>query len=195
MCANSATNCTHCTVGYFLYPNFTCIDSCPTPNYPFLFDDGVLCLPCNESLCYECVNASATCTSCFPTNSSPPYPPFNASQPPHHRYRGWLLGNECVSPCPDGFEANNYTSKCDQCRLGTYSFQNRCYSWCPQFYAPNDNLRACVLAGGYPLNMTVEVEGASMLKFTIPLPLGLNSTTVDNLSATWATNITLSYIA
>jgi hypothetical protein len=42
--------------------------------------------------------------------------------------------------------------------------------------------------------MAVDVEGPQMLKFTIPLPLGISSDLADNLTATWKTSIILTYI-
>jgi hypothetical protein len=80
--------------------------------------------------------------------------------------------------------------------LGNYSYLGQCLSWCPQYYKPDDNIRACVLSGGYPLNMSVEVVGPQMLRFTIPLPMGLGAdpTMLNNLKTNWSSIITLTYI-
>ena len=71
-----------------------------------------------------------------------------------------------MTTCPDGYEGIN--SVCVQCELGTYSYFNKCYSYCPNFYFQNDEIRACVLPGGYPLNMTVSVDSDKTLAFSIP---------------------------
>jgi hypothetical protein len=77
--------------------------------------------------------------------------------------------------------------------LGMYSFNNKCYSYCPTFYTPNDYIRACTLSGGYPISMDVNVIGASMMEFKIYLPLGLNVTQLAMLNSSWMNFITLSY--
>ena len=40
----------------------------------------------------------------------------------------YLSNFSCLDLCPDGYEGNNITFKCDLCPLGTYSFENVCYS-------------------------------------------------------------------
>jgi hypothetical protein len=42
--------------------------------------------------------------------------------------------------------------------------------------------------------MTVEVEGANTLRFTISLPLGLSNSSRTNLDNNWSSYISLSFI-
>lgn len=97
--------------------------------------------------------------------------------------------------CPDGYEGNSTTFICDQCILGMYSYENQCYSYCPLHYYANDDIRACVLPGGYPLNLTYELQGLNTFKFTIPLDLGLNSALLAQSNTTWLGLISLSLIS
>lgn len=124
----------------------TCTANCPSQQYvPVLLGDDLwVCYLCDTIKCYQCANSSTTCTSCA----------FPATLPVNYR---WLYNYECLSICPHGYSGNNVTFICDRCPEGTYSFENICYSECPLYYEANDNLRACILPGGYPLNMTVQV--------------------------------------
>lgn len=93
--------------------------------------------------------------------------------------------------CPDGYEGNNSTFVCDQCALGRYSYQNKCYSECPLFYSGNDQTRACTLSGGYPLNMTIKVITNDTIEFEILFPLTLRTDSLSNLDTNWQSEISL----
>ena len=79
------------------------------------------------------------------------------------------------------------TAVCDQCELGTYSYFNKCYSYCPDYYFANDEVRACVLPGGYPLNMTIEVDRYDALTFKVYFKLLLHPALLATTGATYVT--------
>lgn len=117
-----------------------CLSTCPATQYQYWIYDIAICYLCDSTACVNCVDTATTCTSCnFATNDR------------------FLYNFTCLTLCPDGYEGNRVTWKCDLCPLGMYSFENVCYSYCPTHYYANDNIRACVLPGGYPLNMTISV--------------------------------------
>lgn len=140
---NVAGTCQLCYISYFMRNDTTaCVSACPAGQYANLIYDIAKCYACTLTACTECVNSSTMCTSCAFVS------------PAVVRY---LYNYTCMALCPDGYEGNNVTFKCDLCPLGMYSFENVCYSECPLYYQANDNIRACVLPGGYPLNMSVSV--------------------------------------
>lgn len=176
---SSASVCTKCYPTFFLAVGAnTCASTCPSGQYIDLVYDRSACNLCNTAVCTTCVNESTRCTSCT----------FGSAD----RY---LFNFSCLYVCPDGYEGNSTTFMCDECTLGMYSFENQCYSYCPLHYYPNDDIRACVLPGGYPLTLTFELQGLSTFKFVIALDLGLNSTLLAQSNATWLSLISLSLIS
>jgi hypothetical protein len=154
--------CTVCNVGYYLANGTTfCLNSCPDGEYINSFDQ--MCYLC-EVTCSSCKGTADNCTACQ-TNTG--------------RY---LLGNVCLTWCPNGYSWNNITRKCEECDYKTYSYWGACLDSCPDFYQADDNNRSCIALGSTAYYFQLSLEGVhvlshgKLLQFTLLAQDGLNAT-------------------
>ncbi len=133
-----STTCSSCRAGYKL-SGTTCATNCLS--LYGLTTNTTLCVLCDPK-CAVCFETSTNCSSCTPSGGN----------------EAFLLGTQCVNPCPAGYAVDTVlhecklcanpaclscsyinVSLCYQCNTTTYWYQSNCYNPCPQYTFLNAN--------------------------------------------------------
>lgn len=136
VCTGAPTPCSTCNTGYKL-SGTTCASSCLTQYGPTT--DPLVCVLCDVN-CTACYQLSTNCSACTTSGVN----------------QAFLLGNQCVNPCPVGYTADTGTHACLLCynpacttcnssdyticyicNSSTYLLNGDCYNTCPDGYYPN----------------------------------------------------------
>lgn len=138
-----STTCLSCKTGYKL-SGTTCAASCLTQYGSTT--DVLVCVLCDVK-CSVCFQTSTNCSVCTPSGAN----------------EAFLLGTQCINPCPSGYATDTVNhqclpcvdtaclscnplnlSSCYQCNTTTFWYQFSCYNPCPaQTFTSGSNCTAC----------------------------------------------------
>lgn len=154
VCTNSPTPCTECRAGYKL-SGTTCATSCLT-QYGSTTNTS-LCVLCDLK-CVTCFQVSTNCSACTTNGTN----------------EAFLLGTQCINPCPGGYLADTVThrcllctnpaclscnstnhSQCFSCNSSTVLLNADCVSACPGGFYANSGVCSpcdvsCLICTGSP---------------------------------------------
>ncbi|KAL4497776.1 hypothetical protein ABPG72_000531 [Tetrahymena utriculariae] len=155
-CSSDTTHCISCINGFFLYPQNTCVASCPV-NY-FQNNTSMTYTPCSNgcskysdaNTCSQCDNSKgfrlqgSSCTLCISPCAT--YSSVNPNSCLYCENNMYLSNSQWVTTCPNGFyNGPNYicspcTTRYNQCQNG-----NSCTS-CSSGYQlfTQNNVQTCI---------------------------------------------------
>ena len=127
-CSNSATNCTVCIRGYFLYGS-TCMKSCPLGTYPVIYPNLYtgLCLICDSS-CVNCIGPNANqCTQCSSSSL--------LISPPMSKCINYIVFSPVKSLCLSQYYFDMNIGTCLKCSNGCLNCTNWSFMNCTSCFS------------------------------------------------------------